>query len=536
MKSLILFIPEIRDNTELVENIKILAKRFSLEFEPIYVKKEVDPIQQQQFLAAVHISDIVVVDCTILPDASDGGVYPVLTAQVNILNHVIVISENNLPLNIKPYRGVYPKEDGEIYSVERIIAELPKQIEESLNEDKYGRISEDFVKDFTKYQKEMETMLKASLDVRSKATRGKTSVMISYRNSHSKEVEKFKSVIIGTDNASKEERLKLGCKDEYELKVLPPASLCGAYEAHTPMRRWMLVGLLEDHIREVDEVWVYESRNDSGEIDYTKSWWTIAEIIMVAYHNYSNTKKIKIKVYNPEKHMFYKTIPKKYVVNISEYQYKRLARFLSNTRPDTMGPECPEQVKQLKMTAKLIRFSTKKMKQQIHDSLRTNFELSVPKTIEEKKRKKMIDDMVNLYSDPDELERYANDDVFKDKFWNEISYQTEDTTGCFVDDRIDVDKFISTPMDEITGYNLDDFTKIAQTAEGRINLGSWIHPKYYKVSKASFDRFLWFATRMGKPTIKEGNAPGLERIPIYNINPFKRRTKSTRTQLGYINK
>ena len=31
------------------------------------------------------------------------------------------------------------------------------------------------------------------------------------------------------------------------------------------------------------------------------------------------------------------------------------------------------------------------------------------------------------------------------------------------------------------------------------------------------DRYLWLATRRGRPTIKEGNAPGLERIPIYNI-------------------
>ena len=31
------------------------------------------------------------------------------------------------------------------------------------------------------------------------------------------------------------------------------------------------------------------------------------------------------------------------------------------------------------------------------------------------------------------------------------------------------------------------------------------------------DRYLWLATRMGRPTIKEENAHGLERIPIYNI-------------------
>lgn len=517
MKSLIFFIPEFRSSTPLAEGIKDIANKYNLEFELVTIKKDVNPLQQQQFLYAVHVSDIVVVDCTIPSDVNDGGVYPALTAQVNILNHVIVVSENNLPLNITPLRGVFPQKDGERYTIEHILKELPEQIEQSLKEDTYSRIPEDVINDFLKYQKEMEEMLVASLEMRRRRKHKKTSVMISYRNSHSEEVEKFKSVIVGTDPSSKNERHRLGCNGDYELKVLPPASLCGADEAHTPMRRWMLVGLLEDHIREVDEVWVYESRDANGEIDYTKSWWTIAEMIMVTNINYGSTKKIKVKVYNPITQQFYETAPRQYIVNITEAQHKRLARYLSNTRPDTMGPECLAQVKQLKMIAKLMRYSTEEMKRQMLDNLRANFELSVPKTLEEDERKQMIDDMIKMYSDPDEIERYANDDVFKEEFWNDISYQTAEATSCFVNGCIDVDEFMSIPMDEITGHSLDDFVKASLKNGGAINLGSWIHPLKYKVSKANIDRYLWLATRMGKPTIKDGNAPGLERIPIYNI-------------------
>lgn len=517
MKSLIFFIPEFRSSTPLAEGIKDIANKYNLEFELVTIKKDVNPLQQQQFLYAVHVSDIVVVDCTIPSDFNDGGVYPALTAQVNILNHVIVVSENNLPLNITPLRGVFPQEDGERCTIEHILKKLPEQIKQSLKEDTYSSIPEDMINDFLKYQKEMEEMLVASLEMRRRRKHKKTSVMISYRNSHSEEVEKFKSIIVGTDPSSKNERHRLGCNGDYELKVLPPASLCGADEAHTPMRRWMLVGLLEDHIREVDEVWVYESRDANGEIDYTKSWWTIAEMIMVTNINYGNTKKIKVKVYNPITQQFYETAPRQYIVNITEAQHKRLARYLSNTRPDTMGPECLAQVKQLKMIAKLMRYSTEEMKRQMLDNLRANFELSVPKTLEEDERKQMIDDMIKMYSDPDEIERYANDDVFKEEFWNDISYQTAEATSCFVNGCIDVDEFMSIPMDEITGHSLDDFVKASLKNGGAINLGSWIHPLKYKVSKANIDRYLWLATRMGKPTIKDGNAPGLERIPIYNI-------------------
>ena len=521
MKSLIFFIPEFRSNTPSVEGIKDIANKYNLEFELVTIKKDVNPLQQQQFLYAVYVSDIVVIDCTLPSYANDGGVYPALTAQVNILNHVIVVSENNLPLNITPLRGVFPQKDGERYTIEHILKELPKHIEQSLKEDTYSRISEDMINNFLKYQKEMEEMLGASLEIRRRKKHEKTSVMISYRNSHSEEVEKFKSIITGTDIQSEKERHRLGCDGDYELKVLPPASLCGADEAHTPMRRWMLVGLLEDHIREVDEVWVYESRNDNGEIDYTKSWWTIAEMIMVANINYDNTKKIKVKVYNPIKQQFYETTPQQYLVNITEAQHKRLARYLSNTRPDTMGPECLAQVKQLKMIANLMRHSTEDMKQQMLENLRANFELSVPKTLEEDERKQMIDDMIKMYSDPDEIERYANDDVFQEKFWNDISYQTSEATDCFTKNRIDVDKFMSTPMDEVTGHPLEDFVKASLENEGTINLGTSENPLKYKVSKANIDRYLWLATRMGRQTVKEGNAPGLERIPIYNITRCK---------------
>ena len=517
MKSLILFIPEFRCDTPFTEGIREVANKYNLEYELVTIKKDVNPLQQQQFLYAVHVSNIVVVDCTIPSDVDDGGVYPALTAQVNILNHVIVVSENNLPLNITPLRGVFPQKDGERYTIEHILKELPKHIEQSLKEDTYSRIPEDMINDFLKYQKEMEEMLGASLEIRRKKKHEKTSVMISYRNCHSEEVEKFKSMITGTDIQSEKERHRLGCNGDYELKVLPPASLCGADEAHTPMRRWMLVGLLEDHIREVDEVWVYESRNDNDEIDYTKSWWTIAEMIMVANINYDNPKKIKVKVYNPIKKQFYETTPQQYLVNITEAQHKRLARYLSNTRPDTMGPECLAQVKQLKMIANLMRHSTEEMKQQMLENLRANFELSVPKTLEEDERKQMIDDMIKMYSDPDEIERYANDDVFQEKFWNDISYQTAEATDCFTNNRIDVDKFMSTPMDEVTGHPLEDFVKASLENEGNINLGTSENPLKYKVSKANIDRYLWLATRMGRQTVKEGNAPGLERIPIYNI-------------------
>ena len=73
MKSLILFVPEFRKGTQMISEIERIAQGNGLDFEVVYVNKEVNPLQQQVFLYAVHIADVVVVDCTIPSDATEIG-------------------------------------------------------------------------------------------------------------------------------------------------------------------------------------------------------------------------------------------------------------------------------------------------------------------------------------------------------------------------------------------------------------------------------------------------------------------------------
>lgn len=512
---IVVFLPEFRLDTKFSAEIKNLLSVYNENVEVVYVKQNINPLQQQQFLFASYVADVVVVDFTITQDIHDGGVYPALTAQVNILNHIIGISETPLPLNITPYRAIAPLATNNINET-IIYSELPKLIELSIKEDTYKRLPEDeFLEDFLKFQKEQEEMMEVCLDARRNKKSNKTSVMISYRNSHSSEVESLKKLILDESEKGRLTKVSMGLDGTYDIKVLPPASLCGEFEAHTPMRRWMLVGILEDHIREVDEVWVYESRDISGNIDYTNSWWTIAEMIMVANVNYSNSKQIKVRVFNPVENKFYELTPEKYLVKITEEQHKRLARYLSNTRPDTMGPENLEQVRQLTQISAFLRSETipEILKNQMLDNLRANFEMSVPKKLSDEERTTMIDNMMSLYSDPDEIDKYVSDDVFQESFWNDISYQTMWKTPCFENDRIDVDKFMSIPMEELTGYTIETFKKASESKSGSLILKG----VPFLISKAPYNRFLWLATRMGQPTQKEGCPPGLDCIQIYNV-------------------
>lgn len=272
-----------KQHSESFEQIIHLAKELGYSVR-VYESKE---SSQFDFLQAVYRDTAIIVDATIPDDLTLSTTYPLLTAHVNIFDHILVFSDKQyedgsevLPLNITPKRTRNKNED--------LLEWLEKQLIELKDERLFDRFVIESPAVVVNYMKRMEEAIVKSLEKYGQKRGGKTRVMISYRNSCSEEVERFR----------KEEE----AKGKVEIKVLPPGSLCGDYEAHTPMRRWMLAGLLDDHIREVDEVWVYY--NDT----YTNSWWTLAELVMVANINKDrgDDNKVKIKVYDAKEKRFLK--------------------------------------------------------------------------------------------------------------------------------------------------------------------------------------------------------------------------------------
>ena len=481
-------------HSENFEQIIHLAKKLGYSVR-VYESKESN---QFDFMQAVYRDTATIVDATIPDDLTLSTVYPLLTAHVNILDHILVFSDKLyedgsevLPLNITPKRTRNKNED----LLEWLETQLVKLKDESLF-DRFIIESPDVV---ANYMKRMEEAIVKSLEKYEQKRGGKTRVMISYRNSCSEEVERFR----------KEEE----AKGKVEIRVLPPGSLCGDYEAHTPMRRWMLVGLLDDHIREVDEVWVYY--NDI----YANSWWTLAELVMVANINYDRNEddKIKIKVYDSEAKRFLseKEYPESVKVSLNSDQHRRLARLLSNTRPDTMGPENIENINQLKQIVPIMRNMPKFLRNRLVKQMRPLLEQGVPTSIPKEQQEEMIQDLVRMYSDPDELERYVNDEVFQDVFWKNISYQTEERTPALVNGVINPNVFMDVPMTEETGLCEEELKDAADNGT-LISLTSSTGLKKYRVEKG-ITRYLWLATRMGQPTVKD--APRLEVIQTYNLFP-----------------
>ena len=160
-----------------------------------------------------------------------------------------------------------------------------------------------------------------------------------------------------------------------------------------------------------------------------------------------------------------------------------------------------------------MRFFTKKKRVAIAEQIRPMIEQGLPSDLPQEDREKMVNDLLAMYSDPKAILNYVNDDVFKKVFWNNISYQTDDATAACNGKDIDVDTFINTPMQELTKFK-DENLRSAADNKMQIKLKGM----KYHVSEGK-KRYLWLATRMGIPTVKD--APGIEIVQTYNLIKFE---------------
>ena len=102
MKLTYFYSSEIKESAILQKEISSLSPLCDLNVK--YIDSYSKEFNQFEFLLACHRDDIVIVDCTIPQNKDERSVYPILVAQVNMLDHVIVVSSNMLPLNITPQR------------------------------------------------------------------------------------------------------------------------------------------------------------------------------------------------------------------------------------------------------------------------------------------------------------------------------------------------------------------------------------------------------------------------------------------------
>ena len=198
---------------------------------------------QGDFLLAVHRDDVVIVDCTIPEKLEQSSMYSLLVAQINVYDHILCFSRNDFPLNVVPRRKFISTDNNLISDwIKSQLAEITMAIEEKKH---YFRVDLD-LSSVDESMRKVSQMMQEAIAYNESHKQNNARVLISYRNNYYDDVKNF---ILNIENYSNKYK-------SFDLHIIPPGKLCLDNEALTPMRRWMLTGLLDDRIREVEELLV----------------------------------------------------------------------------------------------------------------------------------------------------------------------------------------------------------------------------------------------------------------------------------------
>lgn len=510
--------------------VKEILEESSLKEYRIVTPKDTKFFSQGEFLMSLFRDDAVIVDGTIPNDLKMPSVYPILTAQINLLDNILVISETDLPINIKPLRNPYIVSVESHYCKEGTCINdwLVKELKDILQNLQYRipkRISIDSLNELLGYKRDIELIQSqaAKWHVSQIKETGKKNILISYRSKY------YHNDYKGAEIPLVERIHPVNYNEDYKPHIFEPQSLCSGDEILTPMRRWMLVGMLDDRIRLMDELWIYYTP------DYFDSWWTISELVSVAYFNSTTGKDhpLVVRIYNPGTNkLTIIDLKKDLSIDMSqEYQDKttyidRMARIMANTRPDIMAPEARGDIQRIKSIAGLLQKSPRFIRdfilKRIRKSVISMSQLAMPQDMKEEEKEEILNRILNMYSDSQIIIDYANDEVFANEFWYRMSYGIHKTCihlgdVVFTPDTIklgsiNLHSFFEAPMKELINYSEDDFLDLdasqvllknsdGETVEGEISSVTML--------------YLWHGTKMGVVGGKDKS--GLEPIKVHHF-------------------
>jgi hypothetical protein len=194
--------------------------------------------------------------------------------------------------------------------------------------------------------------------------------------------------------------------------VVKPGALALDKELLTEVRRWMIMGLLDDEMRRSDEFWIVESTN--RDCPYRGSWWTTAELYAAAYVAETPEAQIRIRIWNPRTGAV-RDDDGRYRIELSDAHRRRMARLLSNTRPDQISPEnrTPMRLMRFGFRVGLGGWLSRRMGAfagEYREALASQLPSNIPAG----------DVDLSQITDRDALRAYVNDRVFSDEFWEDL--------------------------------------------------------------------------------------------------------------------
>lgn len=311
---------------ELARQIKILAQeKFGFNVTVL------DKATSWQFFQACANSDAVVLDATIEENSADHNYGYATPLKVE---NLLVVARSYIPLN---YGGVI--EGGTANYLDEMSAEGQKS-NKSIIEwlDKELQKIKDKSNNKSFFQELMPSFLKIAINQfqSSRTTRQflkeRNFIFVSYRSACFNQLRDY----IYELKQSKEFQ-------DTEILYFAPGELVYEDEILSPLRRWMLLSLIQDYILAAKEIWLFWNQ------DYINSWWTRGEIFSTMYFTDENTISEKLKILEPVSKKLY-PVKTTHLPELSEVHKKRMARNQANSHPDMMAPETLDRNKLIRET------------------------------------------------------------------------------------------------------------------------------------------------------------------------------------------
>ncbi|HEX9929492.1 MAG TPA: hypothetical protein VGB02_13220 [Pyrinomonadaceae bacterium] len=232
------------------------------------------PVSTSFFLEQCHNTDIIILDATI----EDDGSHNYCVAPRMYMDHVLSVSRTYLPINYGGIRsGGVPKYPDKLSNKE-IANWVIEQVRE-LAAAEPRKIGKYTALEFMRAQQEGFRLYLERI-------KASANEFVSYRSSGVSTLQKLI-----------EERHGIATSlagDSRHLFWFQPGELVFEDELLTPYRRWQVFFYIEPYISHAKRFLILSSP------DYLKSWWTVGELIILAYNNYTSRSLPQIVVVDPD--------------------------------------------------------------------------------------------------------------------------------------------------------------------------------------------------------------------------------------------
>lgn len=267
--------------------------------------------------------------------------------------------------------------------------------------------------------------------------------------------------------------------------VIEPGALALGTEMLTEVRRWMIMGLLDDQLRRSDELWIVESA------DYRGSWWTAAELYAAAYVAETPAERLRIRIWNPDTDEVRDDVAGRYRIELSDAHRKRMARILTHTRPDQLSPESRVAMRMLRWGFRLgLGWLIERKMSTLMGPVEGMVKAALPE-----KAAEGVD--VSPLREKGTLKRYVKDRVFSNEFWDDLYIEPQRIAESGGEYRPAPEAFIHSPADAMIRIPASEAAAaVMKCRPARGRLGKM---KYELMLGAAPPRFFWRPVRAGIP-------------------------------------